>query len=233
MRKELLWAQCPLCFSNIKPQISVTLGNDIFPGTKNLSLTKKEYFTIYSPYELKNNIKEIINLEKFHLLNVDELKIKYPCIFWNCILYFHLYQLDYSIILPYEVNIYKKHSIHDGINTPFIITKICPVIRDNENKDNIEINKNIIINNNNSCKIFNNKNIIIHNVFSFQFLVKKNKKEKIPLGEFLDYLKSKKNGEKYLNFSIPSKYMTPNKNNNDNEEDNDKSNENFYNSAFK
>ena len=242
MRKELLWAQCPLCFSNIKPQISVTLGNDIFPGTKNLSLTKKEYFTIYSPYELKNNIKEIINLEKFHLLNVDELKIKYPCIFWNCILYFHLYQLDYSIILPYEVNIYKKHSIHDGINTPFIITKICPVIRDNENvqskinnenKDNIEINKNIIINDNNTTKIFNNKNIIIHNVFSFQFLVKKNKKEKIPLGEFLDYLKSKKNGEKYLNFSIPSKYMTPNKNNNDNEEDNDKSNENFYNSAFK
>ena len=32
MKKELLWAQCPLCFNYIKPQISVILGNEIFPG---------------------------------------------------------------------------------------------------------------------------------------------------------------------------------------------------------
>ena len=251
MRKELLWAQCPLCFSNIKPQISVTLGNDIFPGTKNFSLQKKEYFTLYSPYELKNSIKKVINLEKFSLLNIDELKIKYPCIFWNCILYFHLYHLDYSIILPYEVNIYKKHSSRDGINTPFIITKICPLIRDNEgvfyskknkenkenkeNKDNTEINKKIILNNdNNSCKRFKNKNIIIHNIFSFQILSKKNKKEKIPLGEFLDFLKAKKEGKRYSSFTFTNKFKTPDKNNNNEEKDNDKTNnENNFNSAFK
>ena len=177
---------------DIKPQLSVILGNDIFPGAQNIALSKTEIFTLYSPYELKNNIKIIISKEQFHLLNIDKLRNSYTNIFWNCIWYFHLYNLDYSIILPYEVNLYKKKASSDAILTPFIITRIAPflrkkssidenpnnkneiIINDNNNIEN-NINNNIIINIDNDNNKINNKinknnNVIIHNNLSFEYI---------------------------------------------------------------
>ena len=99
----------------------------------------------------------------------------YPNIFWNCIWYFQLYELDYSIILPYEVNIYKKKSSSNAIITPFIITKICPYPRKNiaiiEEKEhngddnNINNQNEIVINDNNKT---NKDKSIIHNNISFE-----------------------------------------------------------------
>ena len=213
MKKELLWAQCPLCLNYIKPQISVTIGNDIFPNMKNFSLSKKELFILYSPYELKNSIKNIIDNEQFRLLNVDKLKIKFPNIFWNCIWYFNLYNLDYSIILPYEVNVYKKISKNNGINAPFIITKICPLIKDNNNDiSSIETdnkNKNEIVINETSKKMEKkfNKNLIIHNNISFKYMKTKLKIQKrYSMSEFFDSIENK------------NKYKTPSKDNKDNQD---------------
>ena len=212
MKKELLWAQCPLCLNYIKPQISVTIGNNIFPNMKNFSLSKKEIFTLHSPYELKISIKNIIDNEQFGLLNIDKLKIKFPNIFWSCIWYFNLYNLDYSIILPYEVNVYKKIPKNTGINAPFIITKICPLIKD-KNKKNYKENdnkdKNEIIINETSKKIEKKfkTNLLVHNNISFQYIKEKQKKHKrYSMSEFFDYIENK------------NKYKTPSKNKNNNQD---------------
>ena len=180
---------------------------------KNFSLSKKELFILYSPYELKNSIKNIIDNEQFRLLNVDKLKIKFPNIFWNCIWYFNLYNLDYSIILPYEVNVYKKISKNNGINAPFIITKICPLIKDNNNDiSSIETdnkNKNEIVINETSKKIEKkfNKNLIIHNNISFKYIKTKLKIQKrYSMSEFFDSIENK------------NKYKTPSKDNKDNQD---------------
>jgi hypothetical protein len=211
MKKELLWAQCPLCLNYIKPQISVTIGNDIFPGLKNFSLSKKEIFTLCSPYELKINVKNIIDTEQFGLLNIDKLKIKYPNIFWNCIWYFYLYNLDYSIILPYEVNIYKKIVKNTGINAPFIITKICPLTKDQNKKENTIENdttsKNEIVINEISTtkrKKFHTNMLIIHNNISFQYIMIKYKK--MSMFDFFDSIENK------------NKYKTPIKKSNNNQD---------------
>jgi hypothetical protein len=226
MKKELLWAQCPLCFNYIKPQISVILGNEIFPGN-NFSLIKKEFFTLYSPYELKNNIKYIIDKEQFHLLNIDKLRNIYPNIFWNCIWYFHLYELDYSIILPYEVNIYKKKASSNTIITPFIITKICPYLRKsssiieegehNNNDDNINNQNEIIIKDNDNKennKMYKNK-LIIHNNISLELRKDNSYRKRIPISEILDSLQSKKINDINLNLNKQismDNFKTPNKN---------------------
>ena len=200
MKKDLLWAQCPLCLNYIKPQISVILGNDTFPGKKinNLSLSKKEFFTLYSPYELKNHIKYIIDKDQFHLLNIDKLRNIFPNIFWNCIWYFHLYDLDYSIILPYEVNIYKKKASSNIIITPFIITKICPSFPGSNSisiEENNLNNNQIIINNNNldnnTINKYDKNKLIIHNNISLEYK-KENNHKKISLIEILDSLELKK-----------------------------------------
>ena len=142
---------------------------------------------------------------------MDKLKIKFPNIFWNCIWYFYLYNLDYSIILPYEVNIYKKIPKNAGINAPFIITKICPPIKDKNNQintiDNDTKSKNEIVINEISKKIqkkFNTNMLIIHNNISFQYIIIKYKKRSMI--EFFDSIENK------------NKYKTPIRKNNNNQD---------------
>ena len=237
MKKDLLWAQCPLCLNYIKPQISVILGNNIFPGNKsiNLPFTKKEFFTLYSPYELKNHIKYIIDKEQFHILNIDKLRNNFPNIFWNCIWYFHLYDLDYSIILPYEVNIYKKKESSNSIITPFILTKICPSAmksnKEEENKNEIVINN--IIGNNNINKFDKNK-MIIHNNISLEYGKENNTNKKMLLRDILDSLELKRKQNNSSNISLnldlykyPSvdQIKTPTKNNINNHINTEETNE--------
>ena len=243
MKRELLWAQCPLCLNQIKPQMSVILGNDIFPGKINFGLKKKEFFSLHSPYELKNNIKYIVEKEQFHLMDIDKLKIKFSNIFWNCIWYFYLYELDYSIILPYEINIYKKISSNNGILTPFIITKVCPFIRTStsEHNNNIE-NKNIIEEDNNikneiiinekndNNTIYKNEsknNFIIHSNISFQYTKANIFRKKFSMNDFFNSIKPNNMNNNNLHSSL-DKYKTPNKTTNNNkEEETDKNKSNI------
>ena len=243
MKKELLWATCPICLMDIKPQLSVILGNDIFPGAKNIALSKTEIFTLYSPYELKNNIKIIISKEQFHLLNIDKLRNSYTNIFWNCIWYFHLYNLDYSIILPYEVNLYKKKASSDAILTPFIITRIAPFLRKKSSIDENQNNKNeIIINDNNNIennihnnivinidndnnkinnKINKNNNVIIHNNLSFEYIKGNFFKNKTSLID-MSIESSNISDININNNSFINKFKTFDKNNNINSDEVDK-----------
>ena len=168
MKKDLCWAKCPFC-NYIKPEISVSFGNSMSSKYLNVPCSKLETFTLCSPYELKNSLKEIIDKEKFHLLDIDKFKMKFPNLFWSCIWYFHLYDLDFNIILPYEVNIFKHKTNSNGINLHYINSKIFPKFK--KNYDDVEENEIRIINNNkNNHKDENNNLFIIQNIFSFCFI---------------------------------------------------------------
>ena len=60
MRKDALWAKCPLCNKYILPQFSVKLGNNVnlINGDDCVKVTR---FVLHSPYELKVKIKETID----------------------------------------------------------------------------------------------------------------------------------------------------------------------------
>ena len=61
---------------------------------------KKEEFVIYSPMELLDEAKDIME-ENGTNINMDELRSKYNSFFWNCILYFHFNGLSFEMLLKY------------------------------------------------------------------------------------------------------------------------------------
>ena len=165
MKKEILWAKCPFC-NYIKPEVTVNFGNSISSKYSTFNCSKVETFTLYSPYELKNSLKDVIEKEKFHLLDIDKFKMKFPNLFWSCIWYFHLYNLDFNIMLPYEVNIFKSKTNYNGINMHLLNSKIAPKVK--KNYEQITEKNNIIIN---KAKNNNNKNtFIMQNVNSFSYI---------------------------------------------------------------
>jgi hypothetical protein len=140
MKKDSLWAQCPLCEKYILPKLIVKLGNDV-NCSKSQEGTKTTRFILHSPYELKVNLKESIDKNLYQFLDVDQFKMKYPSLFWSCIWYFRLNKIDYDIMLPYEYNIvkliihsnYYKTNINSIINNNAIKEKAS-----NKNKNNIK-----------------------------------------------------------------------------------------------
>ena len=178
MKKDTLWAQCPLCNKYILPRLTVKLGNDIGLVEESSKTTK---FILHSPYELKVNLKESIDKKGSQFLEVEKFKMEYPSLFWSCIWYFRLLKIDYDIMLPYESNIFsnqKENRFQININS-------------NINSDKIK--ENNIINKEHKKKKINKKyycNLIIQNILSFYYSnnryhkynfgnIKENNKEKI------------------------------------------------------
>jgi len=163
-RKGVLWAKCPLCGNYVLPKMSVSLGTFI----SNIPCFKEEKFTLHSPYNIKNALKDILDKQK--MLNIDSFKINFPNEFWSCIWYFSLHNLDYDIILPYEINIFKsKRKFSLGTNLNYINSGISQNIKNylDENKENIDKNK-IMINEYNNVK-YKNKYVIQKN-YSFFYM---------------------------------------------------------------
>ena len=107
MKKDSLWAKCPLCNKYILPQVSVQLGTsmNLKSDDENVKITR---FVLHSPYELKVKLKETIGKDGCQFLEVEKFKMNYPSLFWSCIWYFKLNKIDYEIMLPYEANIFKS-----------------------------------------------------------------------------------------------------------------------------
>ena len=56
MKKNIFWAQCPLCKKEIIPKLSVSLGSELInqkDGDYCTSINTE--FTLLSSYEVKNN----------------------------------------------------------------------------------------------------------------------------------------------------------------------------------
>ena len=158
MRKDIFWAKCPFC-NYIKPEITVIFGNSISSKTSYFPCSKVEKFILYSPYELKNRLKEMVDKEEYHLFVIDEFKNNYPNLFWSCIWYFHLYNLDYNIILPYEAKIFElQKEKANEIN--YMDSKIISKLENNYNGNAI-INKNDEITKKKNTNLFVVQNIFV------------------------------------------------------------------------
>ena len=143
IKKSDSWAKCPFCLKHINPYITINEGISLSSKYASIPCSKNEVIILESPYNLKNTLKEIIDREKINFLDIDRFKIKYPHIFWNCIWYFHLYNLDFSIILPYESNNFKPTRI---LGNKMKMKSISSKIKFNYkfNRQNGTFNNNII-----------------------------------------------------------------------------------------
>jgi hypothetical protein len=142
MRKDALWAKCPLCNKYILPQFSVQLGNSLNLGNDE-NCIKVTRFILHSPYELKVKLRETIDKDRYQFLEVEKFKMNYPSLFWSCIWYFKLNKIDYEFMLPYETNIFKSKSnnlysfMNVNINSKVIKNKSVDIV----NKYNKSNNK--------------------------------------------------------------------------------------------
>ena len=174
MIKDCLWAKCPNCNQYILPQLTVKLGNDL--NTKNNITSKETTFTLYSPYELKIHLKETIDIEMCHILDVDKFKLIYPNLFWSCIWYFKLNKINYDLILPYASNMFKsKTSSSNKFIMQININSEIKKERKNKNNDKQENKNKIAIKSSkkkkNKKKYF--KFLILQKVISFSYNCKK------------------------------------------------------------
>ena len=105
MKKNIFWAQCPLCKKEIIPKLSVSLGSELInQKNKDCCTSINTEFTLLSTYEVKNNIKDIFYGSKTKLFHVINFKDNYNNLFWSCIWYFKINKIDFDMILPYEWN---------------------------------------------------------------------------------------------------------------------------------
>ena len=130
MTRDLIWVKCPGCGNLLLPKLSLQFGREINKsGLMRNNTCMYNSIVLFSPYILKNNYNSSLVKIFGNKLDVEELMMKYPNIFWDSLWYFKLNGLEYDFMLPYPKN------LHD------IITK----------KQNLEISikgsRDLIINN--------------------------------------------------------------------------------------
>ena len=157
MKKDSLWAQCPLCNKYFLPRLTVKLGSDINTVEESAKVTS---FILHSPYEVKVNLKETIDKDNLQYLEVEKFKMKYPTLFWSCIWYFKLNKIDYDIMLPYESNIFIQNIENK------LVKNINIIINNNENKENEKNNINYQKRRKNKCYKYD---LVVQDALSFYY----------------------------------------------------------------
>jgi len=163
IKKDIFWAICPFCKKEIRPQIDVTLGNDLLlKKEEDISTIKITRFTLLSTHEMKNIIKDIINKDEMKIFHVLNFKENYTNLFWSCVWYFKINKLDLDIVLPYEHNVVQKlNSQKISLNN---INSLIKKAKD-DNKGKILGKK--YLKRKQKKKKYNKDILVIHNVHSF------------------------------------------------------------------
>ena len=180
MKKEIFWTQCPLCGKNIIPKIGVILGSELNSIKENddkdnddkenddiFNTSKYSKFVLHSPYELKNNIKNIINKDGFKIFHLEYFKEKYPSLFWSCVWYFKMNKIDLDIILPYEWN--SLQDLNNNQNSfPMNIVSLTKTKKKDEknNNNNIIHKKKVKKTKKSKIKKYSNDNLLIHSAIN-------------------------------------------------------------------
>ena len=170
MIKDFFWVKCTICDKYIVPKLGVNLGTEIISKDRNDDLYNDYYssnytrFVLLSPYELQSKIREIKNKSQFKIFHIEYFKQEYSNLFWSCIWYFNLYNINYDIILPYEFNINQEISNYEknislGIMSKIIINKSKNDKSINNNKKNKKYKKI-------KKKIYLTEDLIIHSIIS-------------------------------------------------------------------
>ena len=102
MNRDLSWTFCPNCKETLLPKLTVQFGEEI---NRNGDLKENtsifDTVVLFSPYILKNNYSTIFGKNIGVKLDVHDLMMKYPSIFWNSLWYFKLNGLEYDFMQPY------------------------------------------------------------------------------------------------------------------------------------
>ena len=171
-KKEIFWAKCPFCGKEIIPKLRVNLGYEILNKNTDSGFNthKNTIFVLHSPYELKNNIKNIIMKDGLKLFHLEDFKEKYPSLFWSCVWYFKISKIDLDIILPYEYT-----GIQDWNNPQkslpinlFSLIKTNKETKSKLNEINITKKTKKIKNKTAKIKKFPSDKLLIHSVISLQ-----------------------------------------------------------------
>ena len=222
--KDIFWAKCPFCGKDIIPKLRVSLGYKILNKNKDsgFNTDKSTIFILHSPYELKNNIRNIINKDGLKLFHLEDFKDKYPSLFWSCVWYFKLSKIDLDIILPYEYT-----GIQDWNNPqkslPINLVSVIKSNNETKNKLNeINISKKIkkIKNKNVKIKKFSSDKLLIHSVISLQLEDSKYRNNQdynmSSIGSILDIIRqstpSRVNNSSLLIYGKDTRYSAENKN---------------------
>ena len=222
--KDIFWAKCPFCGKDIIPKLRVSLGYKILNKNKDsgFNTDKSTIFILHSPYELKNNIRNIIYKDGLKLFHLEDFKDKYPSLFWSCVWYFKLSKIDLDIILPYEYN-----GIQDWNNPqkslPINLVSVIKSNNETKNKLNeINISKKIkkIKNKNVKIKKFSSDKLLIHSVISLQLEDSKYRNNQdynmSSIGSILDIIRqstpSRVNNSSLLIYGKDTRYSAENKN---------------------
>ena len=102
MNRDLSWTFCPKCKETLLPKLTVQFGEEINKNGDMKDNTSNFYTVVlFSPYILKNNYSTIFGKNVGVKLDVNDLMVKYPSIFWNSLWYFKLNGLEYDFMQPY------------------------------------------------------------------------------------------------------------------------------------
>ena len=102
MNRDLSWTFCPKCKETLLPKLTVQFGEEINKNGDMKDNTSNFYTVVlFSPYILKNNYSTIFGKNIGVKLDVNDLMVKYPSIFWNSLWYFKLNGLEYDFMQPY------------------------------------------------------------------------------------------------------------------------------------
>ena len=160
IKNDVMWVSCDNGHCNL-PKIMVRFGKELntqgnFFGIEGKTSTTDEV-VLHSPYNIKVNVKNGILREYGTKLDINNFKMQFTPLFWNCIWYFAINKLDYEFFLPYEniikdINDLDYENSNDGkINIVFITNT------------EIENAKNKLENKKKKKKIFNNKFLSVTN----------------------------------------------------------------------
>ena len=159
IKNDIMWVTCEKKHCNL-PKIIIKFGKELntegnYFGIEGKTQTIDEV-VLHSPYNIKINVKNGILREYGTQLDVDNFKMQFTPLFWNCIWYFKINNLDYDFILPYENKI-ENNIKYTNLNESRI--KVCFVNKNELIKAKKKI-ENKKIKNKNS---FRKKNLIVRN----------------------------------------------------------------------
>jgi hypothetical protein len=120
-----MWISCDNNHYNL-PKIGIKFGKELntqgnFFGIEGKTSTTEEV-VLHSPYNIKVNVKNGILREYGTKLDVNNFKMQFTPLFWNCVWYFAINKLDYEFFLPYENHIENYNNLNYENRNSF---KIC------------------------------------------------------------------------------------------------------------
>ena len=184
IRKDELWIPCT-CDEYILPKIKVQFGKELLRDKKYKTSTIDE-IVIYSPDNLKKNIKSAVMRQYGKDLNVKDFKSQFKPLFWNFIWYCKIHKLDYEIILPYvkDIDNLRKIKYQNKSKEKFEITYEDKYYTENLSK--IDRYSKIIYErfvNKSTEKKIHKDDLVINNEINLEFIIDK-KKKKIEKNKF-------------------------------------------------